>query len=94
MDRPREPNKRLQKLECSRKSDREQRKRILEEYHIESGYGGLETMEFMKKHKYYWPSYHKDIKDRANNCEQCLRASGERFNTKNRPIKVKKPNEL
>ncbi|MGL4342012.1 MAG: DDE-type integrase/transposase/recombinase, partial [Lactococcus lactis] len=72
----------------------DQKKEILEHYHLASGHGSQNTMEFMIKQRYNWDSIHKEIKEYVEKCEQCLKAGSERVNTKNKPIKTEFPNEL
>ena len=74
--------------------DEDVKKKILRAYHIASGHGSVNTMEFLLNQRYKWTGIHKNIKDFVSSCDTCMRAGGERVNSKNNPIKIDTPNEL
>ena len=67
---------------------------ILSDYHQALGHGSSNSMKFAIKQKYTWASMYKDIDNFVQRCETCLKAGGAIVNTKNRVIKVDRPNQL
>lgn len=72
----------------------EDKKSILREYHLASGHGSVNTMNFLLKEHYNWNNITRDIEDFVKTCPTCLKAGEELVNTKNRPIESEYPNEI
>lgn len=83
----------LQKIEIKEPS-RSQCERILSNYHLKTGHGGVNTMEYLIKKRYEWTGIHKDIAEYVCNCKICRMSGGELVNRPNKPIKVEGPNQL
>lgn len=67
---------------------------ILKNYHHTLGHGSSDSMKFAIRQKYSWNNMYKDIDNFVKRCETCLKAGGAIVNTKNRIIKVDRPNQL
>jgi Integrase zinc binding domain len=70
------------------------KEKFSKEYHKESGYGSVNTMEFLINQRYKWTGIHEDIRKYVSSCTICLKSGGERINTKNTLIRTNSPNEL
>ncbi|KAI4293341.1 hypothetical protein PAPHI01_2615 [Pancytospora philotis] len=71
----------------------EERKEVLQEYHLALGHGSSSNMKFAIKEKYSWSSMMRDIEEYCKSCAICTRGGLERVNTKNRVILTTRPNE-
>ncbi|KAI4292185.1 hypothetical protein PAPHI01_2496, partial [Pancytospora philotis] len=71
----------------------EERREILQEYHLALGHGSANNMKFAIKEKYGWSSMMRDIEEYCKSCAICTRGGLERVNTKNKVIVTTRPNE-
>ncbi|MGL5708894.1 MAG: reverse transcriptase domain-containing protein [Aeromonas sp.] len=72
----------------------ENKNSILKSYHEISGHGTKNTMMFLMRNKFNWPNMARDIQIYVRDCDVCAEAGSILSNTKNRMIKIDKPNEL
>ncbi|KAF9760594.1 Retrovirus-related Pol polyprotein from transposon [Nosema granulosis] len=82
---------RLRTTEVKNQKDRNE---ILKQYHLASGHGSSNTMNFLIRNRYWWDSLGNDIKSVIKSCETCLKAGGPTPNTQHRVIETTRPNEL
>ncbi|KAF9761082.1 hypothetical protein NGRA_2872 [Nosema granulosis] len=69
-----------------REISEETKEKILEEYHIPSGYCSVNTMKFLLKKNYMWDGIFKDIEKCVSKCSVCLKSGFKIRNTKKRVI--------
>lgn len=67
---------------------------IIREYHLKTGHGSINNLNFLIRKKYYWNGMGDDIKEFINKCRICALTGDEGINTKNRVIETAAPNEL
>ncbi|KAF9752794.1 Retrovirus-related Pol polyprotein from transposon 17.6, partial [Nosema granulosis] len=72
----------------------DQKRRILEDYHISLGHGSPNNMKATIPKRYKWPNIYKDIENFCAECDICKRAGKQVVNTKNKCIETSRTNEL
>ncbi|KAF9761364.1 Retrovirus-related Pol polyprotein from transposon [Nosema granulosis] len=72
----------------------EEKRKILEEYHITLGHGTANNMKAAVLKRYRWEGIIKEIEDMCHKCSICKRFGNQRVNTKNKVIEAKRENEL
>ncbi|KAI5149383.1 hypothetical protein ENBRE01_0871 [Enteropsectra breve] len=86
----------INEVEISEKQslNEEDKRAILEDYHLNSGHGSSSTMKFMIKQKYQWHGMYKDIDKFVSECTICLKGGYENRKRGSRIIKTEGPNDL
>ncbi|KAF9763004.1 Retrovirus-related Pol polyprotein from transposon [Nosema granulosis] len=72
----------------------EQKRKILDEYHIILGHGSANNMKAAIRARYKWDNMFKEIDEFTKNCLICKKSGFQIPNTKNKVIETKAPNEL
>ncbi|KAF9760999.1 Retrovirus-related Pol polyprotein from transposon [Nosema granulosis] len=77
-----------------REISEETKDKTLEENHISSGHGSVNSMKFLLKKNYTWEGMFKDIEKYVAKCSICLKSGFKIRNTKNRVIISQHINDL
>lgn len=73
---------------------KDQKNKILADYHIQTGHGSCQNLLFLLKDKYHECFDQKSIKAFLAKCKTCLKSGGLKINTKNKILDINAVNEL
>lgn len=71
-----------------------QKNKIIEQYHLASGHGSIQTVKFLLRNRYNWIGLAKDVEKHIEHCNICMKSGEALQNTRNIIIQSTRPNEL